>query len=303
MQNYEYKHKILGYKDNAKVIELDDKLISIGSYLEDIFSNDISLNCNLEYDGNLKKDAKKFFKNNLIKVHNVLIERKEATNKVIEDFNNKEISTYNEMLRRINGASKLSSPFNIPITFKDEEDYMFGTLYWRLYSLDNEEFLKKINPIFKKIELSSYKTKLSYLSYIHELTHSQVDSVKDSIENYYYGEVASIFFERIAALQYDNELLNVCTFERYQSLYGSLCSLVEIKDVEDNLVSSTYIISTLIAEKLFDIYLMSDSKTKKIIMNKMQMLMDGKTTLENILKDMDITLDNSKDINILKKHL
>ena len=52
-----------------------------------------------------------------------------------------------------------------------------------------------MNPIFNSVELSIYKTKFSYLTYIHELVHSQVDSVKYNIENYYNSEIASIFME------------------------------------------------------------------------------------------------------------
>ena len=304
MLDYEYKHKVLGYKDGSKPIELNDKLMRIGEYLEDIFNNDISIRYDLEFKKDIKSEAKKFFKNNLITFHKILLEKPNEIEKVLEDFNNRDIKTYDEMYERIMDATKLSSAYNIPIKYRDVDDYMYGSLFWRLYSLNNEDFLKIMNPIFNSVELSIYKTKLSYLAYIHELVHSQVDSVKYNIENYYNGEVASIFFERVAAYQKeDSTLLKLCTLERYQSLLGSMCSLIETDDIEKNIISSTYIVSTLKAEKLFDIYLESNTITRSVIMNKMQLLMDGKTTLESILKEMNINFENSSDVNILKKHM
>lgn len=303
MLDYEYKHKVLGYKEVGKPIELDDKLLRVGEYLDDIFDKEFSIKYDLDLKKDLKSEAKKFFKNNQITFHKVLLEKESEVKKVLDDFDNKDIKTYGELYERIIDATKFSSAYNIPIKYRDVDDYMYGSLFWRLYSLNNEDFLSIMNPIFNSVELSIYKTKLSYLAYIHELVHSQVDSVKYNIENYYNSEIASIFFERVAALQYDSTLLELCTLERYQSLLGSICNLLDSKDIEKNIISSTYIISTLKAEKLFDIYLESNDITRSIIMNKMQMLMDGKTTLENILKEMDITIENSSDVNILKKHL
>ena len=303
MLDYEYKHKVLGYKEVGKPIELDDKLLRVGEYLDDIFDKEFSIKYDLDLKRDLKSEAKKFFKNNQITFHKVLLEKESEVKKVLDDFDNKDIKTYGELYERIIDATKFSSAYNIPIKYRDVDDYMYGSLFWRLYSLNNEDFLSIMNPIFNSVELSIYKTKLSYLAYIHELVHSQVDSVKYNIENYYNSEIASIFFERVAALQYDSTLLELCTLERYQSLLGSICNLLDSKDIEKNIISSTYIISTLKAEKLFDIYLESNDITRSVIMNKMQMLMDGKTTLENILKEMDITIENSSDVNILKKHL
>ena len=303
MLDYEYKHKVLGYKEVGKPIELDDKLLRVGEYLDDIFDKEFSIKYDLDLKKDLKSEAKKFFKNNQITFHKVLLEKESEVKKVLNDFDNKDIKTYGELYERIIDATKFSSAYNIPIKYRDVDDYMYGSLFWRLYSLNNEDFLSIMNPIFNSVELSIYKTKLSYLAYIHELVHTQVDSVKYNIENYYNSEIASIFFERVAALQYDSTLLELCTLERYQSLLGSICNLLDSKDIEKNIISSTYIISTLKAEKLFDIYLESNDITRSIIMNKMQMLMDGKTTLENILKEMDITIENSSDVNILKKHL
>lgn len=303
MLDYEYKHKVLGYKEVGKPIELDDKLLRVGEYLDDIFDKEFSIKYDLDLKKDLKSEAKKFFKNNQITFHKVLLEKESEVKKVLDDFDNKDIKTYGELYERIIDATKFSSAYNIPIKYRDVDDYMYGSLFWRLYSLNNEDFLSIMNPIFNSVELSIYKTKLSYLAYIHELVHSQVDSVKYNIENYYNSEIASIFFERVAALQYDSTLLELCTLERYQSLLGSICNLLDSKDIEKNIISSTYIISTLKAEKLFDLYLESNDITRSVIMNKMQMLMDGKTTLENILKEMDITIENSSDVNILKKHL
>ena len=303
MEDFECKHKILGYSDNPKPITLTENLIEIGSFLEDVFSDDISIKYDLKYDKDLKKDAKKFFKNKLITFHDILLEKPKEVEELIKDYNNKDIKTYEEMLKRIFLSSKKTSAYNIPIELIDTSDFMYGSLYWRLYAMHNKEFLRCIPPIFKHIELSVYKTKLAYITYIHELVHTQVDSVKFNIKNYYNAEIASIFFEKIAALEEDDTLFKICTLERYQSLLGSMDLLLKNKELEEKLTSSTYIISTLTAEKLFDLYLESNTITRNVIMNKIQLLMDGKTTIEEILESLDITFENSCDINILKKHL
>ena len=75
MLDYEYKHKVLGYKEVGKPIELDDKLLRVGEYLDDIFDKEFFIKYDLDLKKDLKSEAKKFFKNNQITFHKVLLEK------------------------------------------------------------------------------------------------------------------------------------------------------------------------------------------------------------------------------------
>ena len=302
------EHKILGYKSNVVPISLTDEIMNIANYLYSL-TNEFD-NVILEYkDVNLKSEAKKFFKNNLINLHNILVEKELETDILIYDFDTNKIKNFRELYKRIMSASKLTSPYDIPIVYDQELESDFGYLNWRLYNFNSEEFLSKIKPIYQNIELSYGTTNYSSIAYIHELVHTQVDTNKDSINKYYNAEIASIFFEMVAALPKDksgNLLRNVILI-RYSELLSNI-ELLHVcqnkkKRFEEAITASMYIVSTLKANMLFDIYLESNTVTRSVIMNKMQLLFDGKITLESVLKDFDINKKNSSDINILKKHI
>lgn len=302
------EHKILGYKSNVVPISLTDEIMNIANYLYSL-TNEFD-NVILEYkDVNLKSEAKKFFKNNLINLHNVLVEKELETDMLIYDFDTNKIKNFRELYKRIMSASKLTSPYDIPIVYDQELESDFGYLNWRLYNFNSEEFLSKIKPIYQNIELSYGTTNYSSIAYIHELVHTQVDTNKDSINKYYNAEIASIFFEMVAALQKDKSgnLLRDVILIRYSELLSNI-ELLHVcqnkkKRFEEAITASMYIVSTLKANMLFDIYLESNTVTRSVIMNKMQLLFDGKITLESVLKDFDINKKNSSDINILKKHI
>ena len=113
----------------------------------------------------------------------------------------------------------------------------------------------------------------------------------------------------VAALQKDKsgKLLRDAILIRYSELLSNI-ELLHVcqnkkKRFEEAITASMYIVSTLKANKLFDIYLESNTVTRSVIMNKMQLLFDGKVNLESVLSDLDINKKNSSDINILKKHI
>ena len=308
MTDLQCEHRILGYKSNVVPISLTDEIMNVANYLYSL-TNEFD-NVILEYkDVNLKSEAKKFFKNNLINLHNILVEKELETEMLIYDWDINKIKKHKELYNRIMNASKLTSPFSIPIVYDKELDSDFGYLNWRLYNFNNEEFLSKIKPIYQNIELASATTNYSPIAYIHELVHTQVDTNKDSINKYYNAEVASIFFEMVAALQKDKsgKLLRDAILIRYSELLSNI-ELLHVcqnkkKRFEEAITASMYIVSTLKANKLFDIYLESNTVTRSVIMNKMQLLFDGKVNLESVLTDLDINKKNSSDINILKKHI
>ena len=302
------EHKILGYTSKILPINVTDEIMNIANYLYSLTDNMDSVVFDLE-NVDIKKDAKDFFKDNLITLHSILIEKPLETTLLIDDVNSNRVKNYEELLSRIYDASKEETPYNIPIVYDEELDSDFGFLNWELYAFDNEEFLRKLKPIYKNIEISPYKTKYSSIAYIHELVHTQVDTVKKSINKYYNGEVASIFFEMVAAMQKDKsgKLLRDAMLVRYAELLSNIQLLKMNKNkkkrFEDCITYSMYIVSSLKANKLFDIYLESNSITRSVIMNKMQLVFNGKITLESVLYDLDINMKNSCDINILKKHI
>lgn len=54
---------------------------------------------------------------------------------------------------------------------------------------------------------------------------------------------------------------------------------------------------------MFDKYINSDSNTKSEILSDIQGAFDAKQTVEKVLNKYDISLANSSDVELIKRHL
>jgi len=305
MKNIILRHKVLGYDNDLEPVEIIDELFDVGDFLSCLFDEEVVSECSLKYYGNIKSDVKKILDDNSIKLHDVFVENKNKMKKLLKEFFKDKIENGNYLINQIKDASVLKSPYDIPLKFLNE-DIFYGGVVWRMFPLDDEDFLNKVMPVYKDITLSHKKNKISVLSYIHEIIHTQLESNKGIIKKYYHSELLPIFFEKVASLKKDpsGDLLRINNLIRYYDVLTCLCSICEDDISFENTISySSYIVSTLKAEKLFDIYLNSNSNDKKLIMNKIQSVLDGRITLESLLDELDITLKNSSDVKILKKHI
>lgn len=304
MQSIMYKHKILGFDEFLEPVEITDELYDVGTFLSDLFSKDIKVKGKFKYCGNIKNDVRKFFKRNLLEVRDIFV-CSDKIDLLLEEFQSNKIKDGKYLLKEIQSGVVLKSPFDIPLKY-DSDDIFGSYVKWAVFALDDEYFLKNIYPIYREINLSDKGNKTAVLSYIHEIMHTQLESNKGIIKKYYHSELLSIFLEKVAAFQKDpsGKLFVYNNLIRYMDILQCLYYLCEDEiSFEDSINYSTYIVSSLKAEKLFDIYLKGNDVTKELIMDKIQLVMDGVLNLENMLSELEINLENSCDINILKKHI
>ena len=172
--------------------------------------------------------------------------------------------------------------------------------------LINDNNVSKINIILLYIKLGKSYSQILVPAYIHEITHTQVDTIIGSVENYHNAELLPIFMEKLVALQTKNkEFLNDIERLRFAHTLKGMASLMIDRNIseEEALENSMYIVSSLQAQNLFNKYLEGNDDIKHEIIRNIQNVFDGNKTLENILKEMNISFENSLDKKMIGKRL
>ena len=92
---------------------------------------------------------------------------------------------------------------------------------------------------------------------------------------------------------------------RFAYLYKMINSLKtpNTLGLEQALANSVYVNSTLLATCLFDKYQNGTIEEQKEIISSIQQVFDGKITVEDLLISQGITLEQSKDTELIKKHI
>lgn len=195
------------------------------------------------------------------------------------------------------------SPFHLPIKRVDEDVY-YGCLGEVLICGE------PVRSVYRRVELPNEITEVSTLSYVHEITHSQVNRVFGSIKNYNNMEILSIFNELLCAssmndggrLSYVNDVVRLHNLrygiqflqdglDRQEELYGML------------LEGNSYVESTLKAYNLFIDYLEGEQRMKDYIILLIQKVFDGDICVEQCLEALDITYENSLNVKRLERYL
>ena len=205
---------------------------------------------------------------------------------------------YNEM------AAKLVSPYNIPVSFVNK-GLFYGVLKHRRFLFDDEEYLKKAQIVLKGIVLSKMVTNFTPVGYCHELMHTALLREKGVVENYLDAEVLTIFTEFICALDSDSSghLLTCILVNRMDNIVGNVMKLLE-NDFNYNFeeyVCSQYFASSVKAFNLLNIYLNANNNVKKEMLRNIQMIIDGKKGLNEMLEKYDVNFENSADSNLILK--
>ncbi|MCR4580961.1 MAG: hypothetical protein K5666_00415, partial [Bacilli bacterium] len=162
---------------------------------------------------------------------------------------------------------------------------------------------------FSHINLGEQLTQLSSATLIHEIAHSQQEKNIGYAEDYLNKEIISIFLEKVAALEMDptGELLRVSELTRFNDIldrYYSLSLKMGNISNENDASNLLYIKSTFYAEKLFDMYLNErKQKNKDKYFYQIQDVFDGKITVEELIRSRNITLAQTQDLGLLKRHI
>ena len=295
-----------GNKYNSPII-LDDNLYNCIYDISNI--NTIDLN-GIEFRYITKKHLKgrsKAFFDKYFKVHDVGLL---GNNKLKKIFINRDFSNISNIINVYNNSALFLSPFELPIKYKYKELFC-GTLVTQTLLTDNikqaNSILKGLNIYFSGIVLPSTCTDISVASYIHEITHSQIESNKGLVEDFNNLEMLSVFLELVYASKSNLNTLKIITLNRIEHLllsYGNIIKNEEIKNSEEYFSYSTnvkYLKSILKAFNLFDKYLSNNNEYKKHVFSNIQKIFDDKLSVEEFLDKFDITYENSLDSKHVKK--
>ena len=263
----------------------------------------------------LKKHAHTFF-NDYYDIHDIGYLSDSRLKSIL---NNEEIRTTSDISNIYNQSAKIINPFKLPIQYK-LDGINGGTLVTQSILTEDEtlhkELLPKLNLYFTNIELPKRTTEVGTSSYIHEITHSQLESYKGIIEEYNNVEVLSIFNELLYAYNYCEPIIfKKLLTNRLNSLFLSFNSIYEYKEVKfiksviggieygefDYHTDIKYLISTLKALKLFVKCIGEDSITKYHIINLINKVFNGNMTVEDLLDKVEINQDNIMEPDYIKR--
>ncbi len=289
---------IHGHNTDVKLLELSDKLIDYA----------VMLAKNEEYD---KSEFQPVYKNPklILRDSKVFLREKFILHKVSYadelmvklKLHGRVVRSQRELLKLYNGVGRLVDPFEIPVKFVNEP-YYYGNVSLMTNLSDDEYFLKHMKLFFKSIELGHRTNDMTGVCYVHEIVHTQLESLKGIVREYYNSEILSIFLELVYAYEKGPILLRETLKNRINMFlveFHSLYNFVVDKstDNEDglwhNVIACKYIVSTVKAFHLFNNYYVGDNVEKNNILWMIQKVFSGSMQLEDMLKELGITYHNS----------
>lgn len=199
-------------------------------------------------------------------------------------------------------------PFALPIKRVDDTDIFYGCSHEVLSFRTGSKACSSLR--YRWIELSKELTELSPLAYTHEITHTQLNHIPGSIQDYNNVELLSIFLELVEAFENSNpSLMRAHDFFRLRELHEIINELDNYYATEDNktrdvlLEGTSYLHGTLKAYHLFDIYMTGDIDTRRTIMIGIQRIFSHHMSVEELLNYFNINYENSINEEIFQKHI
>lgn len=193
------------------------------------------------------------------------------------------------------------SPFELPVLLYDVES--IAKIEACALGIPTKEEISKTKKYYIDILLGGLVTDLSASIYAHEITHSQIPI--GGCLNYQNREVLSIFNEYLVAHEIDpsGDLLQRVMYLRSDSFKNCILTLNREEEYSKSelLNASVYVTSTLQAIHLFSKYVNGNDEEKDRIINGIQNVFDGKSTVEDLLSNNGITFNNSCNKELIKK--
>ncbi len=304
---------LYGYKD-FNIYKLDDNMLNAVYGINDLAIPEFNSVC-LPYikKRDLFKKAKCFYASKLL-LHDVGFMSNRMLTRLIRKNN---ISSIDELVSIYNASAAYVSPYKIPVEFSRQRVFS-GTLETQIVVFENHEvfseLLPKLSVFFNKIFLAKKPTDIGVCCYVHELMHSQLQSQKGIVDNYYDSEVFSIFFELLCAYE-NHDYYLYALVARINKIFLSFNNMylyqtdqkdkIEKPNYElyDFCNDGKYLISTLKAFSLLDKYINGSYGDKKNILLRMQSVIDGVVHSSSFLENMDVTYDSILDPDITKSLL
>lgn len=198
------------------------------------------------------KNVSKFLKENFLKMHKVYT----ITN---------------------NGQKVLMNPDQIKIKNHDSNKYA---------GITSTVYKESEPPVFESISIykpHSNKTLFDSI-YLHELVHTQIESVQNSYNDIYNSELISFLLELIYSYWYrgeDNEQLINYQVKSMSELLSDYAWKLNSNNKDISI--SIYYNSLIKAIYLFDIFKSLNKNGKKKLLKDIQLIFDGKLSIEDLL--------------------
>lgn len=286
-----------GHNLGVKVLEYNENLVNLGVLLASNQEYEkCKLNCKYIKPKLILRDCRTFLREKLV-LHRIPY----ADEKILKDkIDGKIIRNERDLVRLYNSIGYQIDPFDLPVKF-EAQPYYYGNVSLLVNLSDDEEFLKKMKIFFKSIELSNKTNCMTGVCYVHEIMHTQVESIKGIVEDFYNGELLSIFMELLYADEKDKDLFGLSIKNRIDLFFYEFYSwYLYINNNEGKnsdrfryLISCKYIVSSLKAFHLYSRYLEESEIGKSNILWMIQNVISGITSLEEMLKKLDISYENS----------
>jgi len=301
---------LYGHK-GFNLYEIDDDVLKVMKEIVELDIPEFS-GTNLSYitKRKMKKDAMKFYGSKLLLRDVGYLGDRQLISVLRGAF----ISSIDELVDLYNAAGVYVSPFAIPIVYSKDKAFA-GSLETQLLVADDDyidNVLKKMKIFFNHIYLSKGVTDISTSCYIHEIMHSQLESQKGIVEDFYNGELLSVFMEMLSAYERKDQTYFMILALRINHLCSSfnrmyLCQTDQMTDENYKLFNfcsdGKYLVSIFKAFNLFDKYIHGSYNDKKNVLISIQSVIDGAKTLEEVLNKLDISYENSLDSEITNRLL
>ena len=303
------KLTLYGYSFGDKPIKIDRDLLEAARVLM-VMPETGTFNDNIKNRPNetqIKEFAKTFFER-FFRLHPVKTISNEEYQEICLHYVSKGGKPENllDMCNTLNLSSKSVMPYELPISYITSTLPLVGTVQKPSFLKPNEKYLKKQNVYFSKIILGNPITEITPYSYIHEIIHTQVESVKGSVRDYRNSELLPIFVELLAVYETSSnkEVLNYIINARLRDILEKISLIYTGKgDPQSLLLYATYVKSTLQALQLFDIYTNSEQEIKQEIINGIQNIFDGKLVLEDFLTKYTVSIGKSSNPELIRKYM
>lgn len=209
-------------------------------------------------------------------------------------------------LANVHQEKRMVSPFDLPISFGDYGS-IGGGITIDFVGIPHIDYLDDMLVAFPEIFIDGIIGDLSVPVLGHEVTHSQIESVYGACRDLQNSEVIPIFNEKLLASEMSSSgnLLKEMERRRFKAVYTEMCGLFCSEDVDslEKTRLSYYITSAIKATHLFDKYANGSDATKKNILGGIQGVFDGEITVEDLLDDNNVTLENSSSVELVKRHI
>ena len=288
---------IHGHDTDIKLVELSDKLSDLAVMLaKDEEYEKSEFKATYKQPKLILRDSKVFLRNKFI-LHKVPY----ADEVMIKlKLHGRLVRSENDLIKLYNGVGRLVDPFELPVRFVNEP-YYYGNVSLCTNISDNPEFLKHMKIFFKSIELGHKTNDMTGVCYVHEIVHTQLESIKGIVNDYYNSELLSIFMELVYAYEKGVVLLRETLKNRinmFLTEFHSLYNFISSKDITEdglwhNVIACKYIVSTVKAFHLFCNYYIGDDIEKNNILWEIQSVFSGRKSLEDVLDILGITYQNS----------